>query len=37
MRSGMIDKEGANQEIDLIQQQLHEVVDKLKGAAGVED
>ncbi|MBA2686951.1 MAG: hypothetical protein H0U64_02510 [Gemmatimonadaceae bacterium] len=37
MRSGMIDKEGANQEIDLIQQQLHEVVDRLKGAAGVED
>ena len=37
MRSGMLDSEGANQEMDLIQQQLHEVVDRLKGAAGVED
>lgn len=37
MRSGMIDKDGGSQEIDLIQQQLHEVVDRLKGAAGVED
>ncbi len=37
MRSGMIDTDGANQEMELIQQQLHDVVDKLKGAAGVED
>lgn len=37
MRTGMIDKDGASQEMELIQQQLHEVVDRLKGAAGVED
>lgn len=37
MRTGMIDADGGSQELDQIQQQLHEVVDRLKGVAGVED
>ena len=37
MRSGMLDTEGAAQEIALTERQLHELVDKLPQWAGVED
>ncbi|MDQ3242306.1 MAG: hypothetical protein M3Q09_01045 [Gemmatimonadota bacterium] len=36
MRSGLLDKEGASQEIELIQRQLHEMIDHLPGHAGME-
>src|SRR5678816_3041372 len=36
-REGWIDEEGANQEIDLTERQLHEAVDTLRHLAGVED
>ena len=37
MRGGLLDVEGAAQEIDLTERQLHELIDKLRGLAGVED
>ncbi|MEP6692696.1 MAG: hypothetical protein ABJD07_16175 [Gemmatimonadaceae bacterium] len=37
MRAGMIDMDGAAQEIDLTEQQLHELVRQLRSNAGVED
>lgn len=37
MRSGMLDTEGAAQEIALTERQLHDLVDKLPQWAGVED
>jgi hypothetical protein len=37
MRGGLIDIEGAAQEIDLTEHQLHELVTKLRTVAGVED
>jgi hypothetical protein len=36
MQAGLLDKEGAAQEIDITQKQLHELVEKLRDAAGVE-
>ena len=37
MRAGMLDTEGAAQEIALTERQLHEIVDRLRLHAGVED
>jgi hypothetical protein len=36
MRAGLLDIEGAAQEIDLTERQLHECIDKLREFAGVE-
>jgi hypothetical protein len=36
MRTGLLDVEGAMQEIELIQRQLHEMVDRLPAQAGQE-
>ena len=36
MRAGLIDPEGAEQEIDFAEHQLHEIVEKLKVFAGIE-
>jgi hypothetical protein len=36
MRAGLIDLEGAAQEIDFTEQQLHQLVRRLRAAAGVE-
>jgi hypothetical protein len=36
MRAGLLDADGAAAEIDLTEKQLHEVVDRLKGFAGIE-
>jgi len=36
IRAGLLDKEGAAQEIDVTEKQLHELVDRLAAAAGVE-
>ncbi len=37
MRDGLLDEDGANQEIDLTEKQLHECVDRLRHSAGVEE
>jgi hypothetical protein len=37
MRNGMLDPEGAKQELDLVVKQLHELVDTLPAVAGVEE
>ena len=36
MRAQLLDKEGAAQELDATEKQLHELVDRLRSAAGVE-
>lgn len=36
MRAGLLDVEGAAQEIDLTERQLHELIDRLRKHAGVE-
>lgn len=36
MRAGLLDKEGAAQEIEITEKQLHDLVEKLRDAAGVE-
>jgi hypothetical protein len=36
MRAGLLDMEGAAQEIDLTEKQLHECIDRLRHYAGVE-
>jgi hypothetical protein len=36
MRAGLLDKEGAAQELDLTEKQLYELIERLKGSAGVE-
>ena len=36
MRAGLLDEEGAAQEIDVTEKQLHDLVEKLRDAAGVE-
>ena len=36
MRAGLLDKEGAAQEIDLTERQLHDLVQRLRYSAGVE-
>jgi len=37
MRDGLLDEEGAGQEIDLTEQQLRECIARLRQSAGVED
>ena len=37
MRGGLLDVEGAAQEIDLTERQLHDLIDRLRTLAGVED
>jgi hypothetical protein len=37
MRAGLLDLEGAAGEIDLTERQLHELIDRLRTTAGVED
>ena len=37
MREGWIDQDGADQEIELTERQLHECIDRLRESAGVED
>ncbi len=37
MRAGLIDMEGAAQEIDFTEHELHEIVARLRDVAGVED
>lgn len=37
MRAGLLDVEGAAQELELTERQLHELVDRLRPAAGVEE
>lgn len=37
MRAGLLDMDGAAQEIDLTEQQLHTLIDRLATYAGVED
>jgi hypothetical protein len=37
MRDGILDQEGAAQEVELTEKQLHECVDRLRHAAGVEE
>lgn len=37
MRGGLLDAEGARQEIELIQRQLHEMIDRMPGQAGIEE
>ena len=36
MRAGLLDIEGAAQEIDMTERQLHELIDRLRAVAGVE-
>jgi len=36
MRAGLLDMDGAAQEIDVTEKQLHELIDRLKSYAGVE-
>lgn len=36
MRAGLLDKEGAAQELDLTEKQLYELIERLKASAGVE-
>jgi hypothetical protein len=36
MRAGLLDEEGAAQELDLVEKQMHDLVDRLRFAAGVE-
>src|ERR1700694_4187025 len=37
MRAGLLDVEGAAQELELTERQLHDLVDRLRPAAGVEE
>jgi hypothetical protein len=37
MRAGLLDVEGAAQEIGLTERQLHDLIDDLRSHAGVED
>lgn len=37
MRDGLLDADGAHQEIDLTEKQLHECIERLRDAAGVEE
>jgi hypothetical protein len=37
MRDGLLDADGAKQEIDLTEKQLHECIERLRHNAGVED
>lgn len=37
VREGLLDEDGANQEIEVTERQLHESIQKLRDTAGVED
>jgi hypothetical protein len=37
MRAGLLDEEGAAQEIELTERQLHECIDRLREDAGAEE
>lgn len=37
MRDGLLDEDGAHQEIDLTERQLHECIERLRESAGIED
>ena len=37
MRDGLLDEEGAAQEIELTEHQLHDCIERLRKSAGVED
>ena len=37
MRAGLLDVDGAAQEIEVTEKQLHELVGQLRGVAGVEE
>jgi hypothetical protein len=37
MRAGLLDEEGAAQEIDITEKQLHDLVERLRFAAGIEE
>lgn len=37
MRDGLLDEEGARQEIDLTERQLHDCINRLRHSAGVEE
>lgn len=37
MRDGLLDEEGARQEIELTEKQLHECIERLRHSAGVEE
>jgi hypothetical protein len=37
MRAGLLDEDGAAQEVELTEKQLHELVERLRYSAGVED
>jgi hypothetical protein len=37
MRAGLLDVDGAAQEIDLTEKQLHQLIDRLSAYAGIED
>jgi hypothetical protein len=37
MRDGLLDAEGARQEIELTERQLHEAVDRIRHSAGIEE
>lgn len=37
VRAGLLDSEGAAQEVDLTEKQLHDCVDRLRFAAGIEE
>ena len=36
MRAGLLDKDGAAQELELTEKQLYELIERLKTSAGVE-
>ena len=36
MRAGLLDREGAAQEVEMTEKQLHELIERLSAAAGVE-
>jgi len=36
-RAGLLDEDGANQEIELTERQLHEFIDRLRSSAGAEE
>ena len=37
MREGWMDEDGASQELELTERQLHDCIDRLRGLAGQED
>ena len=37
MRDGLLDEDGAHQEMDLTEKQLHECIERLRNSAGVEE